>query len=302
MKVQFTENKLIELFIEIDDLCKAFKKYQEAKGILTVHKPTRVTQLNGSEVCTILVCYHYSGYKCFEYYYKEKVLLELASYFPNAPSYECFLSYLPKSTDMIYLWVLYKCVLAERTGLYFIDSKKIEVCHIKREHSHKVFEEYAAKGKSSVGWFFGLKLHLVINNLGDIISFELGSGNIADNNQDVLKKLLDKLQGCCVGDKGYLTQIFDYFYENGLHILTKPRKNMKNKPIAPKHNKLIDKRGVIESVFDILTSICDIEHSRHRKPINAFTHILAALVAYQHLDKKPSVFFPSLEREIAVAA
>lgn len=302
MRVQFTENKLIELFIEIDDLFKAFKKYQELKGITDAHQPTRTPRLNGSEVCTILVCYHYSGYKCFEYYYKEKVLLELASYFPDAPSYECFLTYLLKATDMVYLWVLYKCVLAERTGLYFVDSKKIEVCHIKREHSHKVFKEYAAKGKTSVGWFFGLKLHLVINNLGEIISFELSSGNIADNNQDLLKRLFNNLQGYCVGDKGYLTKIFDYFYENGLHLLTKPRKNMKSKPMIPKHNKFINKRGVIESVFDILTSICDLEHSRHRNPINAFTHILAALVAYQHLDKKPSVFFPSLESDIVVAA
>jgi len=224
------------------------------------------------------------------------------SYFPQAPSYECFLSYIPKVSDMIYLWLLYSCSLSKRTGLYFIDSKKLEVCHLKRQHSHKVFQDYARKGVSSVGWFFGLKIHLVINNLGQIISFQLSSGNIADNNKDLLKKLLDKLDGCCVGDKGYLSSLFSFFYENGLHLLTKPRKNMKNKLIPPYNNKLINKRGVIESVFDILTSICDLDHTRHRKPINAFTHIFAALVAYQCLDKKPRVFFPSLSNKKPLAA
>ena len=78
-----------------------------------------------------------------------------------------------------------------------------------------MFQGYAKKGKSSMGWFYRLKLHLVINNLGEIISFELTAGNVADNNQGLLRKLLDQLQGCCVGDKGYLSKLFSFFYENG---------------------------------------------------------------------------------------
>lgn len=302
MNIQFTENKLIKLFIEIDDLLIAYKNYKKSKGLDPRRKPTRKPVLSGSEVCTILVAYHYSGYKCFEYYYKTKILQEYKSWFPKAPSYECFLSYLPKATGAIYLWLLYSCSKSVRTGLYFVDSKKMEVCHLKRQHSNKVFDGYARKGKCSVGWFYGLKIHLVINNLGEIISFDLTPGNVADNNQGLLKKLFDKLEGCIVGDKGYLSKLFAFFYEHGLHLLTKPRKNMKNKLLLPRDHKLIKKRGVIESVFDILTSICDLEHTRHRKPINAFTHIFAALVAYQHLDKKPCVFYPSLEKALIQAA
>ena len=302
MAVQFTENKLIKLFIEIDDLLIAFKKYQEREGLIPKRRPTRTRALNGSEVCTILVSYHLSGYKCFESYYKDKVLRQLEGYLPKAPSYECFLSYIPKAMDAMYLWLLYSCGRSDRTGLYFIDSKKMEGCHLKREHSHKVFQDYAGKGKCSVGWFYGLKIHLVINNLGELISFELTAGNMADNNQDLLRKLLQKLEGCCVGDKGYLSKLFAFFYENGLHLLTKPRKNMKNKLVKIQDNKLLDKRGIIESVFDILTSICDIEHTRHRKANNAFTPIFAGLVAYQYLDKKPSVFFPSLKDKRTLVA
>ncbi len=294
MNVQFTENKLIKLYIEIDDLLIAFRNYQAREGLLKEQKPTRVPVLNGSEVATILVCYHLSGYKCFEYYYKDKVLTELKNYFPKAPSYECFLSYIPKVTDLLYLWLLYSCSSSKRTGLYFVDSKKMEVCHPKRQHSNKVFQNYARKGKCSVGWFYGFKIHLVINNLGEIISFELSSGNIADNNHFLLKKLFHELDGTVVGDKGYLSKLFAFFFQNGLHLLTKPKRNMKNKLVIPKHNKLINKRGLIESVFDILTSICDIDHTRHRKPINAFSHLFAGLIAYQYLDKKPAIYYPSL--------
>lgn len=302
MNIQFTENKLIKLFIEIDDLIIAFRNYQRSNGLLQERTPTRTPALNGSEVCTILVGYHLSGYKCFEYYYKNKILKELSEYFPEAPTYECFLSYIPRAGDVIYLWLLYSCSTSKRTGLYFVDSKKIEVCHLKRQHSNKVFQGYANKGKSSMGWFYGLKLHLVINNLGEVISFGLTSGNVADNNQELLRKLLGQLDGCCVGDKGYLSKLFSFFYENGLHLLTKPRKNMKNKLVIPSHNKLLDKRGVIESVFDILTSICDIDHTRHRRPENAIVHIFAGLIAYQALDKKPCVFYPSLKKKLANAA
>ena len=99
-----------------------------------------------------------------------------------------------------------------------------------------------------------------------------------------------------------LSKLFGFFYENGLHLLTKPKKNMKNKIVIPQHNELLNKRGLIESVFDILTSVCDIEHTRHRKPDNAFVHILAGLVAYQHLDKKPAIFFPSIMSQQPIAA
>ena len=121
MEVQFTENKLIELFIEVDDLHKAFIEYQKLTGKY-IEKKKLQTQLNGSEVCSILVAYHYSGYKCFEYYYREIILSRYSDYFPEAPCYESFLNYIPKAADLIYLWLLYCVATSKRTGLYFIDS------------------------------------------------------------------------------------------------------------------------------------------------------------------------------------
>lgn len=300
MDIQFTEKKLIEIYSTIDDLYKAFIKYQKRNG--HYRSPRGVAPLlSGPEVATILVNYHYSGYKCFEYYYRNFILKSYNDYFPSAPQYEVFLAYIPKTIDLVYLWLLYSMAQSKQTGLYFIDSKKLQVCHLRREKSNKVFKGIARKGKTSTGWFYGLKLHLVINNLGEIVSFDLTTGNVADNNQELLKKLLGQLDGICVGDKGYLSKLFTFFYENGLHLLTKPRKNMKNKPVSNQYNFLINKRAVVESTFDILMTVCDIEHSRHRSPINAIVHILSALVAYQHMDMKPRVLYPSLTKKLMVA-
>lgn len=301
MNVQFTEIKLIELFVEVDDLYKAFVEYKKTKGYHPA-KSTRQTQLIGSEVCTILVAYNYSGYKCFEYYYRELVLKRYADCFPEAPTYERFLSYIPRAADLTYLWLLYCAGRSKRTGIYFIDSKKLQVCHLKREHSNRVFEGVAATGKTSTGWFYGLKLHLVINNLGEIIPFDLIPGNVADNNRKLLKKLLGSLDGCCIGDKGYLSKLFDFFFENGLHLITKPRKNIKKLPVDNRLNLLINKRAVVESVFDILGTVCDIKHSRHRSPLNASVHIFSTLIAYQYMEKKPRVFFPSQSKKLKLAA
>lgn len=293
MDVQFNETKLIAIYIEIDDLLKSYRSFLEKRRLVSPRKPTRTPRLTGAEICTILVCYHLSGYKTFEYYYRQVVRGTHASWFPDAPTYERFLVLVPGSFALLYLWAFCRCALAERTGLYFVDSKKLPVCHIKREHSHKVFKGLANKGKSSTGYFYGLKLHLAVNNLGEPVSFMLTPGNVSDNNREVLNRLLGGLKGVCVGDKGYLTALFQQFYENGLELVKKPRKNMRKLPVPNWKNKLINMRPVIESVFDIMGTVCDIDHTRHRSPINAVSHILAALVAYQQLDKKPCVFFPS---------
>ena len=160
--------------------------------------------------------------------------------------------------------------------------------YVKRSSSHKVFGSLATKGKSSTGWFYGLKLHLLINEHGEIIRFLLTSAHISDNNEMVLTSMLEDIKGCCYGDKGYLSKLFEWFYEKGLKLVTKVRKNMKQLPCPKKEAIRLRKRGVIESAFDILTSVLDIEHTRHRKPDNAFAHIFAGLAAYSFLDKRPS--------------
>ena len=211
------------------------------------------------------------GYKCFQYYYQDMVLHALKSYFPKQISYERFLVSLLKILPGLYVLLRYLTGQSHRTGLYFIDSKPLAVCHNRRIHSHRVFEGIAKRGKSSVGWFFGLKLHLVINNLGQVVHFLLTPGNVADNNHQVLHVLLDGLKGECYGDKGYMTRLFEHFYLQGLQLVTKLKSKMKTQLFPLAQRLRLKKRAVIESVNDILTSVLDVEHTRHRNPFGSYS-------------------------------
>lgn len=303
MQVQISEIKLIELFIDVDDLLKSFRAYQQSRQVGQPRQPTRVPCLSESEVCTILAAYHLPGYKNFEYYYRQVIKKSYLSYFPQAPSYERFLMLMSRCYSLMGLWSLHCCWKANRTGLYIIDSKRLEVCHLKREHSHRVFSASARKGKSSTGWFYGFKLHLLINDRGEIVNWTITAGNVADNNPALLQKLLSGLSGICLGDKGYLTSLFEWFYQHKLHLVTKPKRNMKkDSPCLIDHQHYLKKRALIESVNDLLVSVCDLEHTRHRKPENAFAPIAAALVAYQFLEHKPAIFIPKQQTNYPMAA
>lgn len=256
MSPQFSENLLIEMYIEVDDLHKAYLAWLTPNMLGKYSHLTRKPGLSVSEIVTIVAAYHVSGYKCFEYYYRECILGPYLPLFADAFCYQRFVSYTARSVPLLVLWAMYKAAQSIRTGYYFMDSKKLEVCHIKREKSHKVFKEQACKGKSSTGWFYGLKLHLVINHLGEIVNFMVTAGNTADNNKELLCYLLKDLQGKCGADKGYLTTLFATFYQQGLQLLVQPKKNMKPLPALPTDIRLLKQRAVIESVNDILATLC----------------------------------------------
>lgn len=285
------ENKLIEVFIQADDFCQALDRWLESQEHPRVIYQGRMSV---SELLAILVFYHHSGYKCFQYYYEEMILCHLKSYFPSAVSYKHFLSLIPRCQTHLLVWMKVICAQARPANAYYVDSKKLPVCDNLRIHNHCVFQGIAQRGKSSTGWFYGFKLHLVINNLGDIAAFELTPANVSDNQADLLRSLFKKLHGNCYGDKGYLTSIFEELYANGLRLITKIRKNMKNTLLPLLDRYWLFKRGIIESVNDILMTVCNVEHTRHRSPHNAFTHILGSLIAYSFLDQKPAVDLTNL--------
>lgn len=288
------EDKLIEIFIAADDFCQDFQRWLDTKPKVEFKLPRFEGRMEVSEILSIIVFYHYSGYKCFQYYYEQQVQTELTSHFPNQVSYKRFLQLISKSTVHLFAFSKWMTLTSEVTSIYYIDSKKLPVCHNRRIHNHRVFKDIAERGKTSTGWFYGLKVHMVINNLGQIMSFTFTTGSVSDSNPEVLRTLLTKLQGNCYGDKGYLSRIFEELYEQGLKLVTKIRKNMKNKLMPLNEKYQMFKRGVIESVFDILMTVFDIDHTRHRSPRNAMSHMLGALAAYSFMDQKPSVWLPKL--------
>lgn len=227
--------------------------------------------------------------------------MQLSDYFPNLISYDRFLARMPRLLPGLFMLLKWLCGQSERTGFYIVDSKSLAVCDNHRIHNNKVFAGIAARGKSSMGWFYGLKAHLVINQYGQLVNFCITPGNVADNNGGLLTELLSGLKGQCFGDRGYLSKLFAEFYQQGLHIVTagrprKIRRKMKNvlMPLADKLN--LRKRGLIESVNDLLTSVFDVEHTRHRSPINAQINILAGLIAYCFYDQKPTIVIPVEKR------
>jgi hypothetical protein len=286
--------KLIEVFCFIDDFCKEVEAYYAThplpQGLAPRQLAGRKASLSASEVLTILVLYHLSGFKCFEYFYERLLLRELKSFFPKAVSYTQFLSLSRQAYFHMLLLAQCRCSLSTPTKHYYVDSKKLPVCDNKRIHSHQVFQAIAQRGKSSTGWFFGLKLHLVTNQYGQLMRFLLTPANIADNNKQVLTYLFCGLTGKCYGDKGYLTTMLEELLEKGLHLLTKLRKNMRQALISFQDKINLMKRGTIEAVNDILMSVCDVDHTRHRNPINALVHIMAGLTAYTFLDHQNNKF------------
>lgn len=283
----FDESKLIEIFCDADDFCIAFEQWEKSQNTQRSAAGAK-PRMKRSEVIAICVFYQLSGFKNFEYYYRRLVLPCWGTYFPKLVSHNRFVELVGENWVLLYLFANWRCACSELTGHYFVDSKKLPVCHNRRIHCHRVFSGIARRGKSSTGWFFGLKLHLVVNHLGGIVRFLLTPANVADNNAGALKSLLDGLKGSCFGDAGYLTKLFGHFFENGLKLVTKTRRNMKNCLVTMADKLMLKKRGMIESVNDILVSVHDLEHTRHRSPRNAFANIFAAVAAYSYGEFKPS--------------
>ena len=147
-----------------------------------------------------------------------------------------------------------------------------------------------------MGWFFGLKLHFVINHKGQVVALKITPGNTADST--VLDDMTRHLTGKVYADKGYISHaLFNTLWQRGLHLITGIRRNMKNHlmPIADKI--MLRKRFLIETVLDTLKSEMGLEHSRHRFPVNAMVHALSCLVAYAFRPGKPSISLNSKQIE-----
>jgi hypothetical protein len=284
--------KVIQIFCELDDFVESVEKFFSHKliGSSSSHA-VNTPGISLSEMMCIEILYHHSGYKCFQYYYEQ--LVEggpLKEYFPSAPSYNRFVQLKPRMLQWIILY-LNCCRLGWLCGLYYADSTSIAVCHNRRIHSNKVFYSKAQRGKTSTGWFYGFKVFLVVNAFGEIIRVMLTAANVADNNHKQLIKLFDKLNGWLFADKGFISSsVAEELINKGLHLITGIRSNMKNKLMNYQQKLLLKKRGMIESVNDILKTVCDLEHTRHRSPVNALINIYAAICDYTFLERLPNIF------------
>jgi hypothetical protein len=230
------EDTIIDLFCKIDDFCKSFEE-KWSQYLLDSRKRIRKSQLVTSEVMTILIFFHFSQRTTFKHYY-EKDFKFLKKYFPGLVSYNRFTELI--RSVVVPLFVYLQVFEVRKTGIYFIDTTKLAVCNNKRIGCHKVFKDIAKRGKTTMGWFFGFKLHLVINELGEIVAFKLTPGNCNDVSH--VEDLTENLLGFLVGDKGYIShKLFHDLYNRGLHLITQLRSNMKNK-LMPMWNKFLSSK------------------------------------------------------------
>jgi len=278
---------LVEIFCLIDDFCKYFEQLTYQRSLATLHKQrNRAFTMTLSEVMTVLVLFHLTHYRTFKDFYLHCVQTSLRQEFPKRVSYNRFVELMQEA--VIPLVIMLHCCKGKQTGKYYVDSTKLEVCHNLRISRHKVFKDLARRGKTSTGWFFGFKLHLVLNDQGEIMSFNLTSGNTDD--RAVVERLTQHLTGLLFGDRGYISKkLMRTLSSQGIEIITRLKKNMKSKPLAAFKQLLLSGRGVIETAIGQLKEICQIQHTRHRSPTNFLANLFSGLLAYVFKPHKPSV-------------
>lgn len=289
----FSKDKVTEIFCTVDDFCKEFElRIKELKQVQVNGEKqyrNRPLSMSDSEILTILICFHLGAHKTFKHYYQQIVQDHWADLFPKSLSYNRFVEVQSRYFIVMAMFLKEKG-LGKCTGISFMDSTTLKVCRNQRIHNHKVFKNLASRGKSSMGWFFGFKLHLVCNEKGELLSFYLTKGNVDDRNPKHIKKLTEQLFGKIYADKGYLSKaLWEMLFADGIQLITKVRKNMKGHIMELRDKLLLRKRAIIETINDELKNLCQIEHTRHRSVNNFIMNILGALIAYCFFPKKPSL-------------
>ena len=293
----FTEDKITEIFCMADDFCKFYDammaKYTIKEAKTRVYH--RDMTLSKAEVMVIMILFHGSGYRCLKHFYLEHVTNHLRHLFPKLVSYNRFVE-LEKEVAIPLALFIKKVLLGKCTGISFVDSTPLRVCKNQRIHIHRTFKGIAQRGKCSMGWFFGFKLHLICNEKGEVLNFMITPGDVDDRKPLEYKAFVEFLYGKLVGDKGYIgKELFQRLFVDGIQLITKLKSNMKGALMSMSDRLLTRKRAIIETVNDELKNIAQVEHSRHRSFDNFMVNLLGALAAYCFFPKKPCI---SCERDM----
>jgi len=279
---------IIAVFFCIDEFCKTFEEWEKHRLIDTGRKRYRPCEMSLSEMLTIMVIFHVSPCKVFKYFYIHYLSHVHKQDFPNLISYNRFVQLMPRL--FVPLCILLQNLFGEETGIYIADPTALPICHNKRISRNRVFEGIAMRGKTTMGWFYGLKLHMVINHKGSIMAVKITPGNVDE--RTLLSEMTKHLKGYLFADKGFISaKLFKELYRRGLKLITGIRGNMKNYLMSLGEKVFLRKRFIIETVFDILKVHMNLSHTRHRSPTNCCVNILSCLVAYQLRQNKPSFKF-----------
>lgn len=289
-----TESKVTEIFCIADDFCKKYEKEITKNSLPSTPdapKRRRERRMSDAEVITILICFHFNSFRNFKHYYLECVCKHWKHLFPHTLSYNRFVEIMSRCFVAMTMFLKLAC-FGECTGISFVDSTCIPVIHNKRQFSMKVFKDLAVKGKSTMGWYVGFKLHLLCNEKGELINFVLTKANVDDRNEKVIDTLTGNVFGKLYADKGYISQsLFGKLFDDGVHLVTGLRSNMKQRLISLYDKIMLRKRSIIESINDMLKNVAQLVHTRHRSVHNFLMNLISAIGAYCFFSVKPEVNF-----------
>lgn len=282
-------DRLTEIFCELDDLAQELEtvsrghRLRGKRSSRGGRKPT----MHASEVATILLLFQVSPYRDLKHFYQDYVLEHLTDAFPGLVRYSRFV-------ELEHRALLLLCAFLTRhfgrcTGVSYVDSTPLPVCHVRRGARHRVFAGLARFSKTTSGWFFGFKLHLAVSDRGELLGFALTAANVDDRNRDVMSRLTERIFGKLAGDKGYIdASLFWELRDVGIELITSIRKNMRNKLALLEDRAVYRCRGVIESANHVIKDILHAQHTRHRSQFNFLTNLIASLCAYQLRPRKPA--------------
>lgn len=279
---------LTTLFCQVDDFCKTFEADFNRTLISKPNSRNRKASISTCEIITVWIYFHHIRIRDSKSYYLWQIKTIWKTAFPTMPSYNRFIELAQRALPAMLVFL--STQMGKCTGISIVDSTILSVCRNRRIHRHKVFKNIAQRGKSSMGWFYGFKLHAVFNHVGELVNFCLTAGNVGDRKG--LRQMANKLFGLLVGDRGYISKELSDWLEKRYNItlLTGKKKNMKSPPQSPEQKRLLKQRCVVETIFDQLKNLCQIEHTRHRSEKGFLLNLISGLTAYCLFAYKPQMF------------
>ncbi|ABE55736.1 transposase, IS4 family [Shewanella denitrificans OS217] len=280
-------DNLVDVFCDVDDFCAVFMPQWKKQCVTDgTRKRQRSSRMDMSEIMTIIILFHTSHHRDFKNYYTGYLARFFKSDFPHLLSYTRFLELMP--TAVVPLCSYFSSIRSLPTGIEFVDSTSVKVCHNLRIPRHKTLSGLARRGKGTMGWFYGFKLHLIVNHKGGIVAAKITPANTHDTKpvSGMVVNAMDKLYA----DKGYISKaLASELLEQGVTLVNNVRKNMKKKVLSLWDRAMLSRRFIIETINDQLKNISQIEHSRHRSVHGFMLNMIGGLIAYQLKESKPQL-------------
>lgn len=270
-KILKHSDNFVLLFCIIDDLCKALLPPE-------THSVGRKAKMSRSELITVAVIFSITGQNTFYGFYR---VFRLCNFF-QLPEYSRLLRNIKTvsyETHIIVRMLMQLNRFYHREQLMLIDSAPLPVCRNKRIFGYKV-TKLADRGMSSMGWFFGFKLHVVAQEDGILLNFMVTPGNVSDKNHELVLKMFEGLRGMAVGDKGYLSlPLAKKLQQQGVGLFTGFYQNTKRMVMGDYHKKL-KLRQMVETAIGGIKFRKNCASSLPRSVDGYFWRYVSAIFAY----------------------